>query len=295
MPVPSVAIIVLNFNGQSCLPRCLESLAQSKYISQEVVVVDNGSTDHSFFTAQKNYPQYTYIKKTTNTGFAGGMNTGIEYALSKGHDFIWLMNYDATVFPETLDKLVEAVLKNPKIEVSSPRIIDDQEQTWFCGGKIDYLRMRTVHNRNCKETTTPHTTGFLTGCALFVQSRVFKEVGLLDERFFLYYEDADFCQRVQKRGGQLWVIPAALVWHEEKSRENTKKLYYLVHYGMLFFALHTPIYLRGYLVLYVTMRRVINYFKLVLGASGATIVHQAYADYFQRFQPKNKLYIHKLS
>jgi GT2 family glycosyltransferase len=295
MSTPSVAIIVLNFNGKACLPRCLESLLQLKYSSQEVIVVDNGSTDQSFFRAQEYYPQYTYIQKKTNTGFAGGMNTGIEYALSKGHDFVWLMNYDAVVFPETLNILVEAAKSSPQVEVASPRIIDEQGVDWFCGGKVDYLRMRTVHIKKHPKATTPYTTGFLTGCALFVKSSVFKEVGLLDERFFLYYEDADFCQRIKKSGRSLWVIPAAKVWHEEKSKENNKKLYYLVHYGMLFFALHTPFYLRSYLVLYVTIRRVINRFKLVSGVPEAIIVHQAYADYFQRFQPKNNLYIHKLS
>jgi GT2 family glycosyltransferase len=178
--------------------------------------------------------------------------------------------------------------------VASPLIVDQQDKPWFCGGKIDYLRMRTVHNKSCPKAEDPYTTGFLTGCALLIKSSVFREVGLLDERFFLYYEDADFCQRVIRSGRKLWVVPRALVWHEEKSKENPKKLYYLVHYGMLFFALHTPFYLRGYLIVYVTIRRVINRLKLILGVPEASIVRQAYADYFQHFQPKNKLYIHKL-
>lgn len=290
----SVAIIVLNFNGKDCLPKCLLALSGLLYKHTEVVVVDNGSTDDSLEDAKRSFPDYTYISKSTNTGFAAGMNTGIKYALAKGHDFIWLMNYDAEVQPESLNKLIEACQQDQKRALLSPLILDTAQKVWFSGGKINYFRMRVEHETSRRLPLGSYQTEFLTGCALLVKRKVFENIGLLDERFFLYYEDAEFSKRAQKRGYSLWVTPEAVVVHEEKSTLNTKKLYYLVHYGMLFFAIHTPSILRPYLMAYVTMRRATNSFKRFFRAPFSQTVHQAYADYFAKFQPTNKLYIHKL-
>lgn len=290
---PRVAILVLNYNGADCLPRCLASLETLEYPNFHIVVVDNGSGDGSLEEAQKNFPKNTYVKKEVNTGFAAGMNTGIRFAQKNGFDFVWLMNYDAEVFPDTLTKLIQATKENEDIEALSPVIQDQEKNIWFGGGRINYLRMRTEHQRSILKNM-PYPTGFLTGCAPLFKLRLLETLGIFDERFFLYYEDADLSARILQSGRRLWVVPEARLIHAEKSVQNPQKLYYLVHHGLLFFALHTPRYLRPYVVGYVTIRRIVNQIKLILGFSGAKMVSQAYADYFRKFQEGHQLYLRKL-
>lgn len=292
--LPRVAILVLNYNGADCLPQCLTSLRTLEYQNYKTIVIDNGSHDRSFAEAKMLFPENVYIQKNKNTGFAAGMNTGIEYAHSEGYDFVWLMNYDAQALPNTLTELIAAHTKNPNIEALSPVIQDQGGKLWFTGGHINYFRMRTEHSRALTQTT-PYKTDFLTGCATLLSTALLKRVGNFDERFFLYYEDADLSCRIQKSGSGLWVQPSARIIHAEKSSSNPQKLYYLVHFGLLFFALHTPKYLRPYIVVYVTIRRLVNQIKLLLGLSGAHLVAQAYADYFRKFQAGDQLYLRKLS
>lgn len=291
--LPHVAILVLNYNGEDCLPKCLESLRNLHYPNYKVVVIDNGSSDQSFVSAQKKYPEYIYLTKKYNSGFAAGMNTGIVYAQNQGYDFVWLMNYDAEVCPDTLDILIEAHVRNPRIKAMSPVIKNPDNSVWFAGGSINFFRMRTEHTRHIKKES-PYQTDFLTGCAPIFSAELLQQVGNFDERFFLYYEDADLSARLTKKGESLYVVPKAVVIHAEKSSTNPKKLYYLVHFGLLFFALHTSTYLRPYIIGYVTIRRLVNKIRLLLGLSGAKIVAQAYADYFQNFQAGNHLYLRKL-
>lgn len=291
---PRVAILVLNYNGEDCLPRCLRALKTLSYPHHQVVVIDNGSSDQSFLQAQKNFPEYVYIAKETNTGFAAGMNTGFRYAEEAGYDFVWLMNYDAEVTPEALSLLIKAYQEDPTREALSPVIKNTEGRIWFAGGRINYFRMRTEHQTHISGRQ-PYKTQFLTGCAPLFSTRLIRQVGMFDERFFLYYEDADLSTRILNSGRSLFVVPNAEVIHAEKSSTNPKKLYYLVHFGLLFFALHTPPQLRPYVVTYVTIRRIVNQIKLLLGLSGARTVASAYADYFRKFQPKDQLYLHKLS
>lgn len=291
---PKVAILVLNYNGSDCLPVCLASLQRLTYSNYQVVVIDNGSEDSSLGDAKMNFPKYLYLEKEENSGFAAGMNTGIQYALQNEFEMCWLLNSDATVMPGTLGALIDASQQNHKIEAMSPVIKDTSGKVWFAGGRINFWRMRTEHQKSIP-SKHPYKTNFLTGCAPLFTTALLEKVGFFDEHFFLYYEDADLSVRIQKAGNNLYVVPAANVLHTEKSNTNEQKLYYLVHFGLLFFALHTPRLLRPYIVAYVTIRRLVNKIKLLFGLSGAKTVAQAYADYFEKFQGGYKLYLRKLS
>lgn len=291
---PRVAILVLNYNGADCLPQCLSSLQKLEYQNFQVVVIDNGSTDDSFLTARKNFSHCIFLPQKKNTGFAQGMNIGIRYAVKEGYDFVWLMNYDAHVFPDTLSYLIESFQEDPHREAQSPVIQNMDGSIWFAGGTINYLRMRTEHSQRIL-ASVPYETGFLTGCAPLFTVALLQKVGFFDERFFLYYEDADLSRRILNAGNKLFVVPSARILHAEKSEMNPQKLYYLVYFGLLFFALHTPRSLRIYIAGYVTIRRLVNQIKLLLGLSGARTVASAYADYFQKFQAGDHVYLRKLS
>jgi GT2 family glycosyltransferase len=291
MSTPKVAIVVLNFNGEACLPACLRALSLLRYPEYQVIVVDNGSTDTSFMSAQKEFPSFIYEATGKNLGFGGGMNVGMKLALAAGFDLVWLMNYDAEPQPESLSTLVSFYQKNPKEHsVMSPVIETPEGNIWYAGGSINYLRMRTEHQQKVMQVS-PYQTHFLTGCSPLLSKEAITRTGFFDERYFLYYEDADLSLRFRSEGYSLWVVPEARVVHEEKSSQNPQKLYYLVHSGLIFFAKHTPRRWQIYQALYVTIRRGVNKIKLYFGLFGAQEVHRAYDDYFRKYSPKNKLYL----
>jgi GT2 family glycosyltransferase len=282
---PRVAIIVLNYNGQNCLPDCLTSLEALSYPDKEIIVVDNGSTDDSLALAKRNFPQCIFIENKTNLGFAGGMNSGIRFAIERGADFLWLFNYDAVAKKESLSLLVEATMKHPMAGLLSPVITGQNGEIWFAKGRIDFLRMRAVHVPSSIEdiASDAYPSSFLTGCALFIKREVIEKIGFLDEGFFLYYEDADFCLRAAKAGFQSLVVPRARVIHAEKSRKNSEKTYHLVYSGLRFSAKHAPLALRPYLLGYATIRRLKNRLDLLRRRDGAASVARAFRD-FSRYE-----------
>src|SRR3989304_7306263 len=192
---PQVGIIVLNYNGRRCLLPCLQSLDQLEYPNKEIIVVDNNSTDGSLKEAQKKFPHFVFVRNKKNEGFAKGMNIGIKEALARGAKRCWIFNYDAEAHPQTLDKLISAAQENPRAGLLSPIIYEtNNNNLWFAKGRIDFLRMRTLHIHPTSEELNAKTykSEFLTGCALLIKKELIEKIGFLDERFFLYYEDADY-------------------------------------------------------------------------------------------------------
>lgn len=256
--IPKVSIIVLNYNGNDCLLSCLCSLDQLEYGNKEIVVVDNGSTDNSLFLAQKLFPNLIFICNEKNEGFSKGMNMGMKQSFLRGAAFCLLFNYDAEIDAQALKRLICVAEKNTHVGLLSPIIYNkESKKIWFAKGKIEFLRMRTIHQKVSQEEfmKESYQSEFLTGCALLVKKELVDVIGFLDEKFFLYYEDADYSLRATKAGFQCLVVPSASVYHSEKSTTNPKKTYFLVYSGLLFFEKHIPAILRPYMAIYVTMRR----------------------------------------
>ncbi len=277
-----VAIIVLHYkNGH--LESCLESLFRLTYEEKEVIVVDNASEDGSLEKVKQRFPQCLFIENGKNLGFAGGMNVGIRAALERGADWIWLFNNDAVAEGNSLSVLMGAAEGNRKAGLFSPVILDASgRNVWFAKGRVNYLRMRTEHQTvsqaSLREASYP--SQILTGCALLINRTVIERIGLLDERFFLYYEDADYSLRALKAGFENIVVPGARVYHGEQSRSNPDKVYHLVLSGLLFFATHAPWYWRLYLAAYGTIRRLKNAFDVRFRRGGTSLrVREAYRDY----------------
>ncbi len=280
-----VAIIVLNYNGADCLLKCLRSLSELRYEDKEIIVADNGSTDDSFLVAKKGFPSFVFVANGENKGFAGGMNIGMREAFARGADSVWLFNSDASSENDTLDFLVAAAKRYPDAGLFSPLIFEDgSEKIWFGAGRVDFLRMRTEHTTPPKRLLRQdaYESRFLTGCALFIRREVIEKIGFLDERFFLYYEDADFCWRARKAGFRCLVVPRAHVHHQEKSRKSNEKTFYLVYSGLLFFEKHSPWFIRPYGALYGTIRRIKNRMDRLLGRKEAAFVFRAYEKFYGR-------------
>ncbi|MCX6765402.1 MAG: glycosyltransferase family 2 protein [Candidatus Moranbacteria bacterium] len=281
MAQPKVFIIILNYNARSTLKGCLASIFQLEYENFEVVLVDNNSTDGSLEAAKTFFPRAHIIKNGANLGFAAGSNVGIRYALEKMADYIFLINPDAIVEKDTLRILVKEAEQSANAGIFSPLIIkEDHYSVWFAGGKIKWLTMKTVHIFE-PLSNKPYETQYISGCTMFVKKEIFRQIGLLDERFFLYYEDADFCLRARKEGFKIMVIPQVQVYHYEKSEGNLEnKIYWLVISGIIFFKKNAPVILKPWISFYTALRRIKNQLDVKFRKNNlAEVVQRAYGDY----------------
>ncbi|HBP00829.1 MAG: Glycosyl transferase family 2 [Candidatus Moranbacteria bacterium GW2011_GWE1_49_15] len=278
---PKVFAIVLNYNGQDCLVPCLDSLYQSDYANLEIVVVDNASKDGSLENAREKFPKIHFIKNSENVGFACGNNVAIRFALEKMADYVFLLNNDATVQIDTISNLVKEAEENPDLGMASPIILSaDGNGVWFAGGKISWREMKTVHVPGSQEQN-PYETEYVSGCAALIRKDVFGEIGLFDENFFLYYEDADLSCRATRAGFKLRMIPEALAHHAEKSEMvNKKKLYWLVLSGLIFFKKNSRGFNRIWSVFYLFLRKTKNRLNMLTSTSDKDVmIRKAFHDY----------------
>lgn len=241
---PRVTAVVLNWNGLEDTTACLASLAEADYPSLEVVVVDNGSTDGSPGLLRQRFPRVALLETGENLGYAGGNNVGLRYALERGADYVLLLNNDTEVAPGFLRRLVEAAEADPRVGVVGPTIYyyDRPDVVWSAGGAIDWRRGRTRmvgldEPDRGQFGTAPREVDFVSGCAMLVRREAVERVGLLDERFFLYYEEVEWCVRIRRAGFRILHVPGAHIWHKIPSdgREASPMVHYYMSRNRLLF------------------------------------------------------------
>lgn len=279
--IPKIFAIILNYNSQDTIKDCLFSVFKSDYPNYEVVVVDNDSRDGSLEFSKTLFTRAHFIKNEKNIGFAAGINVGIRFALEKFADYVFILNPDAFIERKTISKLVKTAESMKKSGILSPIIYNsEKEGVWFSGGKIKWLSMKAAHSQNDSKTN-PYSTSYVSGCAMLVKKDVFREVGLFDEDYFLYYEDADFCRRAKKKGFKCLIVPEAKVYHMEKSESDKKsKTYWLVFSALIFFKKNTPLVLKPWLFVYMAIRKIKNKMDVVSRKNElAKIVQKAYNDF----------------
>lgn len=219
--MPNVTIILVNYNGLSDTRECLRSLARITYLPYDVIVVDNGSRDkHEAEEMQKSFPGITVIHSDENKGFAGGNNIGIRAAKERGSDYVLLLNNDTVVDPKFLDAMVAVAEADEQIGIVGAKIYyyAEPETIWYDGGSFSWSSGVTHTRIGMRDAephdTAPRRTGFITGCAMLVRMSALEKIGLLEESFFMYHEDVDWCLRARKEGFLLMVAPAAHIWHK---------------------------------------------------------------------------------
>lgn len=241
---PRVCIVVLNWNDSDETLSCLESLRALDYPCFDVVVVDNGSADDSVTTIRGRHPEVTVLEAGSNLGFTGGNNLGLRWALERGADYGLLLNNDTTLSAEFLTLTVQAAEADPRIGIASPLILyhSQPDTIWSAGGTIDWHRgSATMIGLNEPDAgqfgSTVYNVDFVTGCALLIRANVMRRLGLLDDRFFVYYEDTEWCVRAQRAGYRVVVVPQARIWHKISpvAREASPRVHYLMTRNRLLF------------------------------------------------------------
>ena len=230
-----LAIIVLNYNGKHLLEKSLDSVLKQASKNVQIIVVDNGSTDGSSRLIEKMVQSgkpIKLIKASANLGFSGGNNLGIKWALKKGFDYLMLLNNDVLVRQPFWKKMITYLEENKSIGLLSPKIYfapgyethkdryrkkDFGRVIWYAGGIVDwdnvYASHRGVDQVDHGQFDEIIETDFLTGCCLIGRKEVWEKVGLLDDKYFLYYEDADFSQRVKGAGFSIKYFSQSSLWH----------------------------------------------------------------------------------
>jgi GT2 family glycosyltransferase len=210
---PVVFVVILNTNGWEHTLACVASLDALHYPNYRVIVVDNGSEDGSPARIRDARPDVNLIEAGENRGFSAGNNIGVRHALAHGAEFVWLLNNDTTVETDALTVLVAEASKDPQIGIVGSAVYFGRDsgrlQAWG-GGTVGWSLST---GRFDDSPTPPESVDYIMGASMLIRREVFETVGLLDESYFIYFEDIDFCRRAMSRGWKLAVAPESVVHH----------------------------------------------------------------------------------
>jgi GT2 family glycosyltransferase len=217
---PFVFVIIVNWNGRDITLDCLDSLRGISYRNVRTVVVDNGSRDGSVQAIRSRFPDVVVLEMNENLRFAGGNNAGIRHALAGGAELLLLLNNDTTVDAEFLSVMVSRLTSSESVGAVAPKIYYHSEPTriWFAGGLISMWTGTMKHVGIREIDTGQHDRSreieYTTGCCILTKREVVEKVGVLDESFAMYTEDADWSMRVRRAGYTIIYEPKAKVWHK---------------------------------------------------------------------------------
>ena len=216
-----ILIILLNWNGKKDTLECLSSLSKVTYPHFTTIVVDNGSSDDSVPCLRACFPHIPLFETKENLGFAGGNNVGIAWALKKDYNWILLLNNDTVVAPNFLHAFMEAAKEQPKAKILGAKIYRyaDKEKIDHLGGKwnpkiaeFESLCFGCMDDGFSFETMQP--VDYVCGAALLMHRSVPETIGLLEPRYFLFWEETDFCCRAKRLNFEIWTAPKAKIWHK---------------------------------------------------------------------------------
>jgi len=231
-----VFITLISFNNNKVTLECLESLEKVRKNNFElnIVVIDNASKEK--FKTLKKYLNFTLkiIRSEENLGFSGGQNLGIKYSLERGADYVVILNNDTEVDENLVSNLIKSFRDN--IGIVSPKIYfakgyefhkdrykenEKGKVIWYAGGIIDWENVIGIHKGvdevDKGQFNSSMETEYATGCCMMVKAQVFEKIGFLDDKYFLYYEDADFCIRARNNNFKVIFEPSGLLWHKNAS------------------------------------------------------------------------------
>lgn len=213
---PTLSIVIVNWNTRDLLLKVLGQLFDAPRFETEVLVVDNQSSDDSVAAAQRAFPAARVLPQTKNGGFAFGVNRGLEAANGR---WILLLNTDAEVDWQQLERFVQAAVAENATGIFGPRILDEhgatQRSTWRRHRPRHYLA-NALFLARFTESPQREDAGdvdCVSGCVFLIHRDVLKDTGGFDERFFMYFEEADFCERARQAGHVVRFLPTAIFLH----------------------------------------------------------------------------------
>jgi len=217
---PSVAVIVLNWNGTDDTLECLASLMRVDYPRCEIVAVDNGSQPSPQERIRAAFPSLTYLETAQNLGYAGGNNVGIRHAIAKGHDYAFILNNDTVVASDCLTEAVAVAEADSRIAAVGAKVLafDDPTQVWVAYGTLTFrkglVHLIGYHQADDGRFDQLRDVQWVPGTAILLRRRALEQVGLFDETFFAYHEDVDWCTNAREHGWRVVYAPRVRVLHK---------------------------------------------------------------------------------
>lgn len=242
----AISVILVTYNPGALLEKCFDALNdEGSELRTEIIVVDNNSSDGTPDLIEKRYANFRLIRNADNRGFAAATNQGL--AIAQG-EFLLLLNPDVVLSSGTLTRLVAFLSQHSDIGIVGPRTYDDKGNVALSAYRAQtalavlarYLRLHIVFpiGRLQRRVTTSHSAtppfqvGWVQGSCLMMRREVYETIGGLDEGFFLFDEEPDFCERAQKAGWATYYLPSARITHHESSSVSKYHLTRIRHYHL---------------------------------------------------------------
>ena len=224
MSAARVISVILNTNRRDDTLACLASLARNTYAAHRSVVVNGPGTDGSFEAIQHAFPETHILSLADNRGYAGGNNVGLRWALDQGAEWVLVLNEDTILADDCLARLVEVGDSDPRIGMVGPMVYHFDEPTVIqsAGGRLgpSWSALLIANNElDTGQFRAPQPVEWISGCAMLIRRELLEQIGLFDERFFIYWEEIDLCQRARQAGWQLLHAPRARLWHKGVKRD----------------------------------------------------------------------------
>lgn len=229
MKTPLVSIIIVNWNGAELLSECLLSLQKQDYENYETIIVDNNSSDNSLKVLKK-LKSITIIESKKNLGFAGGNNLG--FTKAKG-EYIFLLNSDAKLEKNTLDKLVKSLQQDELFAAVQPKFLYENKTINSIGAYFTNTGFLYYPGYGKKNTIPKYDksqnifSGY--GAGLLIRSEVINKIGLFDDDFFMYFEETDLCMRIWLSGWKIFYNADATIHHKggvSSKKYGLEKIYF---------------------------------------------------------------------
>lgn len=243
-----ILALIVTYNSADDITSCLESILKSS-ISTDVLVVDNGSLDNTVRIVE-NYSQVRLIKSKENSGYAGGNNIGLRYAMKEGYRYVFVANPDLIVEQDTIKILVSEAEKDSKVALLSPLITNSRMggEVWYAGSNIDWKTGLTPHLCTVPELSKEHKKSYITGracgAAMLINLGSVAEVGQMPEEYFLYYEEADWSQVFIRADYRVLVVPRSVAHHNVSAstgEESPLVWYYMIRNRLYFVKKFEPL------------------------------------------------------
>ena len=240
----TVLISILNWNGLADTLACLSSIAPRRGAAWDIVVIDNGSKDDPSAELKMRFPSIECIRWAENKGFTGGQNHGMQLAIDRGYEAVLLLNNDCEISADAINEMLAQLRSAASMAAVSPLIYCSVERNrpqmvaaWF-----DWAKHRSVRPSIPDAARPDAMPTMVPGTALMLSCKALKKIGLLDNRYFAYYEDNDISARIAKYGMTASYCQTASVWHSSRPVHLYSEI---VHYlsarnAWLFWRKHTP-------------------------------------------------------
>lgn len=262
-----IFILILNFNGARSTIELFDSLSilnTPKGTEIEKIIIDNGSVDDSVNRMKDKLPNEILLETGKNLGFTGGNNFGMKYAINNGADYIMILNNDTRVSRDMIINLYKTINSDENIAGILPKIYFEKgfefhnnrykenekgKVIWYAGGTIDWQNLIGknigVDEVDMGQYDNQKKVDLATGCCLLLRAEVLKKIGFFNDKYFLYYEDADLSERIKRAGYKIIYEPKAVMWHKnaESSGGSGSILqdYYITRNRLLFGMKYAPL------------------------------------------------------